>query len=130
LAAPEAFAVAISYQDKFGPLGKIGVLRGRQTGDTLQIETWVMSCRAFSRRIEYQCLAQLFRTFGVREIAFDFRPTAKNGPIQDFLSGLLNEPPAPGARLTQKAFETACPPLYHSVLEKNAEHRTALSESI
>src|SRR5262249_8165422 len=50
LSRPGALLVTISYQDKFGPLGKIAVIQGFQENDTLRVGTWVMSCRAFARR--------------------------------------------------------------------------------
>jgi FkbH-like protein len=115
LRTPGAFALAVSYRDKFGPLGKIAVLKGRAEGSRIQLETWVMSCRAFSRRIEHQCLAQLFQYFGAEEITFAYQPTPKNGPLQEFLAGLLGEAPRPGAALSRNSFETKCPSLYHKV---------------
>jgi FkbH-like protein len=114
---PESFAVAVSYQDKFGPLGKIAVLRGMHTGSSLHVGAWVMSCRAFSRRIEHQCLAKLFERFGVEEMIFDFQPTRKNGPLQEFLSGMLGHPATPEARLRRDRFEAQCPKLYHEIVE-------------
>lgn len=115
LRQPGSFALAVSYRDKFGPLGKIAVLKGRNEGGRLHVETWVMSCRAFSRRIEQQTLAQIFRRFEAAEIAFDFKPTPKNKPISDFLSNLLDGAPKPGARLARELFETKCPKLYHKI---------------
>jgi FkbH-like protein len=50
---PDCFVAVVSYKYKFGPLGKIAVLLGQRTGERIRIDTWVMSCRAFSRRIEY-----------------------------------------------------------------------------
>ena len=57
---PETFVLAVDYRDNFGPLGTIAVLAGRVQGDSLRLDTWVMSCRAFSRRVEHSCLAALF----------------------------------------------------------------------
>jgi FkbH-like protein len=115
LRRPGSFAMAVSYHDKFGPLGKIAVLKGRKEGRRLHIETWVMSCRAFSRRIEHQCLVQLLNRFEADEIMFDFKATPKNKPIEDFLTGLLDGAPQAGAALGRADFETKCPKLYHRV---------------
>ncbi len=116
---PGAFAIAVSYQDKFGPLGKVAVLRGRRDGSRVRIDSWVMSCRAFSRRIEHQCLRAVFERYGASEIVLNFKPTPKNGPVQDFLSTLLGRAAAPEARLSRDDFEARCPALYHAVQEKN-----------
>jgi FkbH-like protein len=118
----ETFLLRASYKDKFGPLGMIAVLAGRRfpAGGTLEVDTFVMSCRAFSRRIEHRCLEQLFREFGVGEIAFDYQPTARNAPLRDFFSGLLDVPPQPGFRLGRECFVAHCPPLFDQT--KRARH--------
>ena len=109
----DAVCVAISYEDKFGPLGKISVLQGQQEGRTLHLDVWVLSCRAFARRIEHQCLRLLFDHYAVDAIEFSFAKTAKNGPFSDFLSSLS----AADGLLTREQFQRFCPPLYHSVKE-------------
>ena len=60
LEQPGAWLAVVSYRDRFGALGKIAVLQGRALETQLHIDTWVMSCRAFSRRIEYAVLAEMF----------------------------------------------------------------------
>jgi len=117
VSSPGALLAAVSYEDKFGPLGTIGVVAGQPGGRTLVIETWVMSCRAFARRIEHQTLKMLFETTGASEIDFRFTPTAKNGPLRDFFATLLGEEPQSEFRLTRSQFELRCPALYHEVRE-------------
>ena len=112
---PEAFILEVSYKDKFGPLGKIAVIMGRNRGRRLVVNTWVMSCRAFSRRIEHQCLNYLFATFGADEVGFDYQSTARNGPLQGFLEELLAIPPAVPVLLSRKQFEARVPALFHRV---------------
>ena len=53
--------------------------RDASRASRLNVEAWVMSCRAFARRIEHQTLKTLFDATGASEIEFDFAPTAKNG---------------------------------------------------
>jgi FkbH-like protein len=113
---PGAVVAVISYEDKFGPLGKIAVLQGSREGTVLRMSSWVMSCRAFSRRIEYQCLRVLFDRFGLTHIELDFVPTAKNGPLQDFFEALLGEQPRDRFCLTLPGFEARCPALFHRVI--------------
>jgi FkbH-like protein len=121
LSRPGGWLGTISYLDKFGPLGKIGVLQGHQEDrDTLYIDTWVMSCRAFSRRIEYQCLKIVFDRYEAQEIVFDFKPTPKNGPLQDFVATVTGSRPTARFRLSRAKFEKSCPPLYHRVSEGSA----------
>lgn len=119
LKIPGSFALAVSYQDKFGPLGKVAVLQGTQKDRYVHLHTWVMSCRAFSRRIEHRVLDQIFQRHGAEEIVFDFKPTAKNGPMQEFLSTMLDGPVTSTCRLSRSAFEANRPALYHVVDERN-----------
>jgi FkbH-like protein len=88
LELPETVLSVISYQDKFGPLGKIAVAVGTKGDRNVHVSHWVMSCRAFSRRIEHHTLESLFEVWDADEISFDYQPTAKNQPLQDFLSDL------------------------------------------
>ena len=114
---PAAFSSVVSYRDKYGPLGKIAVLMGRKNGRKLRIDTWVMSCRAFSRHIEYQCLKELFDRFDVDEIEFDYLPTERNTPLGEFLGKILGVPPRPGPCLFRKEFLEKFPETFHSVQE-------------
>ena len=119
LRADGAFVLTATYRDRFGLLGKIAVLAGRAEGPHLYVDTWVMSCRAFARRIEHQCVKALFERFGAHTIAFDYAATPRNGPATRTLASLLGAPPAAGATLTRAAFDAACPRLFHRVEVKD-----------
>ena len=77
-----------SYEDRFGKLGRIGVILGRLESDFFRIKVWVMSCRAFGRRIDYLCLRECFDRYSC-PILFDFEPTPRNGPFRDFLRSVM-----------------------------------------
>jgi predicted enzyme involved in methoxymalonyl-ACP biosynthesis len=96
----------VSYRDKFGALGRIAALLGRldPSGARLRLNFWVMSCRAFSRRIEHHTLAALFERFPVDAIELDFEPTARNQPLAEFLATWKIAPQAGVAVLTRAAF--------------------------
>ena len=118
LSQPGAWLTAVSYADRFGPLGKIAILQGRRlSSSALEVDTWVMSCRAFSRRIEHQCLRVLFDRYPVEEIVFDLKATPKNGPLRDFCKGLTGAEATEKLILTRATFEANCPRLYHRVTE-------------
>jgi FkbH-like protein len=85
VADPESFAIGIAYEDKLGPLGVIGVVAGKQVAGRIEISTWVMSCRAFSRRIEFHTLQHVFAVSGAESISLAFQATERNPPLQEFL---------------------------------------------
>jgi FkbH-like protein len=112
---PAAFLLAVSYEDKYGPLGKIAVLMGKRNDRKIRVGAWVLSCRAFSRRVEHQCLRYLFEDLGADSIVFDYQPTSRNGPLQEFFAALLESPPAEEVCLSREVFSKNAPPLFHRV---------------
>jgi FkbH-like protein len=105
---PGSFMMVASYKDKYGPLGKIAALCGTCLADAVHIDTWVMSCRAFSRRIEYWCMQELFEHFAADQVTFDFQPTERNSPLREFLANVLGESPSPGCKLARADFQARC----------------------
>ena len=110
-----------SYEDKYGPLGKIAVLTGRASGTDLTIDHWVMSCRAFSRRIEHGCLLRLFQKYGTERATIDFIKTQRNQPVQDFLSKLIGEDPMAACSINRKQLFENCPPVYLQIEDLESE---------
>ncbi len=106
-----------AYEDRFGPLGRVAVLAGRHTDSTIALDSWVMSCRAFARRLEYCCLDQLFRRTGAEAVRFDYVETPRNQPLRDCLTDLLGEQPRRGSELARSTFTTRAPRLYSTVRE-------------
>lgn len=76
------------YNDKYGPLGQISIISGKLEEDSLIIDIWVLSCRAFSRRIEYKIIEYLFDTFKVKNISFKAEKTLKNNLVFDLFKKL------------------------------------------
>jgi len=122
LKEPTTFLLTAIYQDKFGPLGKIAVLLGRQEHRRLFIDTWVMSCRAFSRHIEHQFLKYLFEKYDADEIIVDFEETSRNGPLQEFLKPWLEGLPSQRQTISKDSFFEKAPHLYHRVEEDVYDH--------
>jgi FkbH-like protein len=117
LADPASFLVTVTYQDKYGPLGKIAVLLGKVEDKKVHVAAWVMSCRAFSRRVEHHSLKRLFEKFDADEAVFDFQATERNGPTQDFFLELVGDPPQPGLKISRTSFLEKTPSLFHRVEE-------------
>lgn len=114
---PDASLMLVSYKDKFGPLGKIAVLMGVQHGRRFRVDAWVLSCRAFARRVEHRCLERLFERLDVDEIELSFEATPRNGPLREMLAELVGQPVDGPTRITRQAFQARCPALYHRVSE-------------
>jgi FkbH-like protein len=117
-AHPDSFVLKASYQDTFGPLGKVAVMMGRTNGTSVYVDAWVMSCRAFSRRIEHACLDRLFERFPVERVVFDFAPTARNTPLKQFFEELLGSPPESGLQISREIFSKVRPRLVPRVQEE------------
>jgi FkbH-like protein len=120
LRRPGAFVAMVSYQDRFGPLGRIAVLGGCMRNDLCYVDIWVMSCRAFSRQIEFQSLNWLFEKTQTSEIGFQFKPTDRNGPLQTFFAQCFsgNTPPEGEVVLAADSYKNICPALSHQVEDK------------
>jgi FkbH-like protein len=114
---PDAFLLTASYEDKFGPLGKIAAALGEGRHRAAIISSWVMSCRAFSRHIEYATLSYLFETLNLDKVVFSLEKTGRNTPLLEFFASLDIPDSAP--EISRSEFESRCPPLSHS-LETNA----------
>lgn len=112
---PGRFLATVSYDDRLGPLGRIAVVAGRLESSCLQIDTWVMSCRAFSRRIEYRTLASLIAHWSAERIELDYRPTDRNRPFRDFIEYILEADLGQSpVTFTATQYAKRCPPLYQS----------------
>jgi FkbH-like protein len=118
---PDTFLMVASYEDRFGPLGKIAVVAGQSQAGTLNIHQWVMSCRAFSRRIEHGCLLSLFQKFDAQEAIFDFATTPRNGPTQEFFAQLLGKAPQAIFSLSRQQFVKNSPVIFLHIQESSGE---------
>jgi FkbH-like protein len=122
LREPGAFLLTVSYADRFGPLGKIAVVAGHEYPDRVSIDTWVMSCRVFSRHIEFRTIERLFQLFGLKRLEFGFVPTERNGPTVRLFERLVGSPlPAGGIVLTPSQFAATAPVLYDHAPEHTHE---------
>jgi FkbH-like protein len=109
---PHTWVWMASYRDRFGPLGRIAVL-GAACGDgRLDIDCWVMSCRAFSRRIEHALLDFVFQHAGVNEAVPRFQPTERNGPLREFLEAIAGQSATGPVHISRAHFDAVKPPSY------------------
>ena len=82
--APDGITLQLRLLDRFGDNGLVSALALRpaaNTPDTLELDTWVMSCRVFGRELEYEAMnivVESARGRGVRFILADYVPTSRN----------------------------------------------------
>lgn len=83
----------IKLRDKFGDYGLVGVVFFEVKEDELFIDTFLLSCRALGRNVEFaamECLKKLAKELKLKRVSGKFIPTEKNKPIQSFLNQLTD----------------------------------------
>ena len=85
---PSAWCRCLEVEDKFGRYGLVGVFFSFQRGAELFVDTLLLSCRVLGRKVEYALLASLREyctTHDITRVTAEFRSTAKNRPVREFL---------------------------------------------
>jgi FkbH-like protein len=80
---------SMRLKDRFGDHGLISILIGEQAGETMKIDTWLMSCRVLKRQVEEEVLnecVRLAKQRGCTRLEGVYLPTARNGMASDFYS--------------------------------------------
>ncbi len=83
------FAVRLS--DKFGDNGVVSALHLEPNENSLDIETWVMSCRVLGRSLEEAILdvsVKIARAQGAHELRGHYLPTKRNALVKDLYERL------------------------------------------
>jgi len=86
LARPDAIVLALRLADRFGDHGLVSTLIAIQEGDALRIDSWLMSCRVFSRSAEplmLRALIEMARARGVVRLVGEHRPTPRNAVVAE-----------------------------------------------
>ena len=87
----DAVVLALRLADRFGDHGLVSSLIALAEGEALRIESWLMSCRVFSRGAEAFMLRRLLaeaRARGLPRLVGEYRATAKNGVVADLYARL------------------------------------------
>lgn len=86
LADPAAEVLVLRLADRFGDHGLVSTLIAVVRGEVMEIESWLMSCRVFSRSAEefmMNGLVERARARGLARIRGTYRPTAKNRVVAE-----------------------------------------------
>jgi len=88
---PEVFSLQVRLTDRFGDNGMISVVICKAVQGTWIVDTWLMSCRVLSRRVEEAVLDVMIdnaRSRGIRKIIGHYIPTERNGMVKDHYARL------------------------------------------
>lgn len=86
-----SFCYTVNVNDRFGDYGLVGVMMVEKTSDSLNVDTFLLSCRALGRGVEHRMLAYLgkeARKWKLSYVNLIYKPTEKNVPIYDFLTSI------------------------------------------
>lgn len=87
----DAIGRSFRLTDKFGNHGLVSSLIAIVEGDALRIDSWLMSCRVFSRGAEqamFNHLVDVALERGLRALVGQYIPTAKNGVVAPLYKSL------------------------------------------
>ncbi len=84
--AKDAWVGHFSLDDRFGAHGLIAVVILRFDHKNAYIDTWVMSCRVFSRKMEdftFKIISEVAKKYGCKNIIGKYLPSPKNAIVAD-----------------------------------------------
>ena len=116
LERPGTVLVTVDYEDRSGPLGVIGAMIAAPRAEAVEVSAWVLSCRAFSRRVEYRMLRAMFDHFRTPAVSVVYTPTARNARVREFLGAFADVGESTTVRVPRERFDAACPHLYDEVV--------------
>src|SRR5271169_1792959 len=85
----------VRVRDVFGDYGLVGAMVFDQSGDSLRVDTLLLSCRVLGRGVEDRMIEELQRWAkerGAGRVIVPVVPTARNRPAREFLSRLCEIP--------------------------------------
>jgi FkbH-like protein len=105
--------------DRFGDYGVIGLVILEPRAKVLYLDTFLLSCRALGRGVEYNVLRHVGRLAldqGLETVLAPLNITAKNQPARQFLESIAE----PYRKATSEGFEFAIPSTYAASVEWKA----------
>ena len=87
----DRIGLGVHVRDRFGDYGFVGLVLATASATTIDIDTFLLSCRALGRGVEHRMLAavgSLARSLGCEHVTVRFAETAKNAPARTFFAEL------------------------------------------
>lgn len=82
--SPGSKVFAWRVADRFGDYGLVGVIIAERSGDSIMLDTFLMSCRVLGRGVEsaiFAALAEYARSVGASQLVGQYIPSAKNSLV-------------------------------------------------
>jgi amino acid adenylation domain-containing protein/FkbH-like protein len=79
----------VSMSDRFGDYGIVGLLIFEELGEAIEVDTFLLSCRALGRNGEHRMLewlGQVANQRGLGRVIIPYLPAARNQPALEFLT--------------------------------------------
>jgi FkbH-like protein len=84
----------MDVRDRFGAYGLVGLVLFETRSKSLQVDTFLLSCRALGRGVEHATAVELAthaRSLGLERIDFSFIRSDKNQPIKEFFESEFDD---------------------------------------
>lgn len=104
----DRLVLSLHLKDRFGDHGLVSSLVAVREGSAWRIDSWLMSCRVFSRTAEafmLAGLARMARERGGATLLGEYRPTARNAVVADLYARLGFQPVPGEASLWQRGLD-------------------------
>jgi FkbH-like protein len=125
---PSCVHLSFRLADRFTDHGLVGVVIAFQKGQTLEIDTWLMSCRVIGRSLEATVLQELCRAAAERgssELRGSYVPSPKNELVRDLFPRLGFELADESDGVTHWAYDlTSKPAVVNDFIEVVREQET------
>ena len=126
LGRSDTICLGLRLSDKFADHGLVASLIAVRSADTLRIDSWLMSCRVFSRTAEQFMLNGLVARasqLGIATIRGEYLPTTKNKVVEDLYARLgFREAPGEAGRFwTVDVTPAAASPMRTHVRSRSEE---------
>lgn len=86
--------LTVRVSDRFGDYGLVGAILYKSDATSLVAESFLLSCRVLGRGVEHKIISRLGAIAaerGLRHVALEFVPTAKNQVASEFLESTLGQ---------------------------------------
>ncbi len=99
--AGECGLLSVKVSDRFGDYGFVGLLVYYALRDVLSVDSFILSCRALGRGVEYRMLAKLGEIAvaqRLNHVQLPYVPNSRNAPALEFLSRVGEQFRSPAER--------------------------------